>query len=98
MACQVGLRPGISPHSKAGWGSPVGGKGIQKSQRKPTHPSCPTPAPTVKGLKKDQATHNIYAESLGQTHADSLVVRSVSVGPYEPRLDDSVCVGGGGDP
>jgi hypothetical protein len=36
---------------------------------------------------------NIYAEGLGQTHAGSLVVGSVSTDPHEPRLVDSVCCG-----
>lgn len=33
---------------------------------------------------------NIYAECIGQFHAESLVVDSVSVSPSEPRKVDSV--------
>lgn len=33
---------------------------------------------------------NIYTECLGQSHGGSLVVASVSAGPYEPRLLDCV--------
>lgn len=29
---------------------------------------------------------NMYSEDLGQSHADSLVVSTVSVSPYESRL------------
>ena len=36
--------------------------------------------------------YNIYVEVLGQTHGGSgVVVASVSVNAYEPRLVDSVC-------
>ena len=34
--------------------------------------------------------HNIYAKELAQTHTGSLIVGSVSVGPCETRLVDSV--------
>lgn len=48
------------------------------------------PTPTVRSPTEDQATHcSIYAEGLGQSLAASLVVGSVSVGFYEPRLGDS---------
>jgi hypothetical protein len=35
--------------------------------------------------------HNIYAEDLGQTYTGSLIVVSVSVNLYNPRLVDFVC-------
>jgi hypothetical protein len=41
-------------------------------------------------MKTKLSKCNIYAESLGQIHAWSLDDRSVSGGPYRPRLVDSV--------
>lgn len=35
--------------------------------------------------------YNVYADCLGQSHIDSLVVASFSVNVYEPRLADHVC-------
>ena len=56
----------------------------KKSQRQPLFPLLGVP-------QEDHVTHyNIYEEGLGQSHAGSLVVGSVSVSPYESWLVDSV--------
>ena len=42
------------------------------------------------GVPQEDQAMIIYAEGLGQTHVGSLIVGSVSVTLYEPKLVDSV--------
>lgn len=50
--------------------------------------------PLIIALKSHKKTklhsHDLSPDSLGQMHVDSLIVSSGSVGPYEPRVVDSV--------
>lgn len=51
-------------------------------------------SPFVKESNKKAKLHNhsTYVEGLGQTHASSMTVTSISVNPYEARFIDSVGV------
>ena len=53
--------------------------------------SEPAPVPAVRDPTRGPSyTTVIYAECISESHGDSLVVSSVSVSPYEPRLADSL--------
>ncbi|KAL6039944.1 hypothetical protein STEG23_016890, partial [Scotinomys teguina] len=55
-----------------------------------TTASSSTPDPLESHKRTKLHNCDIYVECLGQSHAGFLVVGSLSVNPYEPRLIDSV--------
>lgn len=78
---QFAIRQDTSPHSKAGHGNPVGGKGSQKEAKE-----SETAAISILRNPHQKAklcNHNIYTEGLGQIYAGSLIFCSVSGNPFE---------------
>lgn len=68
------------------------GQGAQYEYQRPVKESKVAPLLTVRSGTRGPKLHNnnVYAKCLGQAHAGSLFVSSVSVCHDEPRLADSV--------
>lgn len=77
-------KTGPTFHINAGWGTPVGGKGPQKSQRQPPFP--------LLGVPQDQACTTVTdtQRTRCQTRPGSwLIIGAVFVSPCEPRQETS---------
>ena len=82
---QVAVRQSNLPCIKAGQGNPVWEVGSQK----PIKESETAPVPSVRSTTRGPSYTTVTcAEGLGQSRADSLVVGSVFVSSYDPRLVD----------
>ena len=65
--------------------------GKRKGSQKQANESETVSSHTIRSpIRRPRYTTITYAEGLGHTHPGSLIVGSVSVSPYKPRLADSV--------